>query len=137
MHAIVQLVDPCLHALELGRRLVDLLFHQFRVVHELLEVLLRRLRVIQLHFQEKLRAQEVVRRVLMGVSQQIWVSYALLMELLAVDLGPELDHVSEVDCLFRVPDEESLGHESGCAVEDLGLNQLVKRGFVSVFWVAT
>ena len=54
------------------------------------------------------------------------------MELVHVDLSPELDHVSETDILLCVADEESLRHERCVLIENLRLQQAVEICFVVV-----
>ena len=56
----------------------------------------------------------------------------VLVELVDIDLSPELDHMSEADIFLCVPDEESLRHERCVLIENLRLQQAVEIGFVVV-----
>lgn len=59
------------------------------------------------------------------------------MELLNVDLGAELDDMSESDSLFRVPHKERLGHERCVLVKNLRLQKSVEvRPVVARFQIA-
>lgn len=87
------------------------------------------LRVIEFHLKKKFGAKEGVVDVPVGVGQQLSIIEAFLMELIAVNLCAKLDHVAEVDRLFRVSYEESFCHKGSGLIENLRLYKPVKRCF--------
>ena len=54
------------------------------------------------------------------------------MKLVYVNLGAELDDVSESDVLFCVPHEKGLGDEAGILVEDLRFKQSMETSMLVV-----
>jgi len=87
---------------------------------------LRWLSVIQLYTKVKLIVNELIRlKRTIGIEDN---GHALVIsvELLDVDLGAELDDVSESDCLFRVPHKERLGDKRCVLVKNLRLQKSVE-----------
>ena len=129
--ALERLVDQeklGLDALELVGVLTDLLLHDFGRVGRTDEVVLRRLRIVQLDPKVELVVYELVR--LEGVVRVEDDGHALgvLVQLLDVYLGAELDHMAQRHSLLGVPDEESLCDERGVLVEYLWLQEAVEVG---------
>ena len=90
--------------------------------------MLRRLRVVELHPQVELVVHKLVRLERPVGVEDDRHALRVLVQLVDVDLGAELDDVAEGDVLLSVPHEERLGDEAGVLVEDLRLEQPVEAG---------
>ena len=129
--ALERLVDQeelGLDALELVRILSDLLFHDLGRVGRTDEVVLRRLCIVQLHPKIELVVDELVRLERAVRVKDDGHALGVLVQLLDVYLGAELDHMTECHGLLGVSDEERLRYERCVLVEYLRLEEAVEVG---------